>query len=47
MNRKAGFKLFVQTTTDFIQQLARDIKFMRTSILIVIYSFGADMEWHP
>jgi hypothetical protein len=29
MNRKAGFKLFVQAATEFIQQLARDIKVMR------------------
>jgi hypothetical protein len=46
MNRKAGFKHFVQAATKFIQQLARDIKVMRTRILVVISSFRADMEWY-
>ena len=46
MNRKAGSNLLVQTVTESIKQLARDIKGMRAGILIAIHSFGADMEWH-
>ncbi len=47
MNRKAGLNLLVHAATESIQQWARDIKDMRMGLLIVIYSFGADMEWNP
>jgi hypothetical protein len=47
MNRKVRLNLLIHAATESIQQLARDIKAMRMGLLIVIYSFGADMEWHP
>ena len=46
MNRKVGFKLFIQAANEFIQQLAGDIKVMRTSILVFILSLRGDMESH-
>jgi hypothetical protein len=47
MNRIAGFNRLVHVATESLQQWARDIKGMRTGILIVIHSFSSDMEWHP
>jgi hypothetical protein len=44
MNRIAGFKHFVQAVTEFIQQLAGDIKTMSTCLLIGILNFGADIK---
>jgi hypothetical protein len=46
-NRIAGFNHLVHVATKSIQQWARDIKGMRTGILIVIHRFRADMESHP
>jgi hypothetical protein len=47
MNRIAGFNRLVHVATESIQLWARDIKGMRSGILIVIHSFSSDMEWHP
>jgi hypothetical protein len=41
-----NFQSFSQAATESIQQLARDIKGMRTGILPVIHNFSAEMEWH-